>query len=303
MYRSRRKAFTALVLGLAVVAPAASPAFAGAAAQSKQGDVAPDPAVAAPASAIDTNIDDFQLPDETPLPAAPTSDHAPSGVAQQLADWIIASGDNGPRPFMVVDKLAARVFAYDAGGRLIGSAPVLVGLAPGDDSAPGVGDLALAAISPDERTTPAGRFVSEFGPSDGHGTVLWVDIPDSISMHPVITTNPKEHRLQRIRSASPEEHRISFGCINVPAKFYHGVVEKAFAGGGIVYVLPDTKTVAEVFPAFATATDASADLPPSLRDPCADPAVEVPDRLPDPDASAGCALDAPRAGDAGEATP
>ena len=211
----------------------------------------------------------------------------------ELATWISASGDAGGKPFMIVDKQAANLFVFDATGRLLGAAPVLVGLARGDDSAPGVGDVALASISPDQRTTPAGRFVAQFGPSDGHGTVLWVDYDNAISMHPVITTNPSEHRLQRIKSASPEDHRISFGCINVPARFYQGVVVKAFGGGGVVYILPDTKPVEDVFPAFAATAQSPAtrQLASLQQRRCADPLLEVPDRVPDPEPAQVCALD------------
>jgi hypothetical protein len=177
----------------------------------------------------------------------------PSGVAAQLADWVVASGDNGGRPFVIVDKTAADLFVFDARGRLQGAAPVLVGLAAGDGSSAGVGDRDLAAIPPDERTTPAGRFVAGFGAASGDRTVLWVDYADAISLHPVVTSNPREHRLQRLRSPVPEEHRITYGCINVPAAFYRDVVLTTFAGGGIVYVLPDTQPLEQVFPAFARA--------------------------------------------------
>src|SRR5262245_21047893 len=61
----------------------------------------------------------------------------PSGTAAQMADWVVASGDSGGRPYVIVDKPAARVFVFDAHGRLQGAAPVLVGLARGDDAAPG----------------------------------------------------------------------------------------------------------------------------------------------------------------------
>jgi hypothetical protein len=187
--------------------------------------------------------------------AAPATQPArrPSGVAAQMADWVAATDDNRGRPFAIIDKLAAEVFVFDADGRLRGAAPALVGLAPGDDSAPGLGARALSEIPPDERTTPAGRFIAHFGAASGHyRTVLWVDYADGISMHPVITSNPNEHRLRRIKSASPREHRISFGCINVPARFYEDVVQTAFAGGrAVVYILPDTRPLEEVFPAFA----------------------------------------------------
>ena len=189
----------------------------------------------------------------------PDQDQAPSGMAAQLAAWVTQAGDNGARPFAIVDKLGAQVFVFDADGRLLGGAPVLVGLARGDDSPAGVGDKALAAISPGERTTPAGRFVAGFGPASGGKTVIWVDYADAISLHPVVTTNPKEHRLTRIKSSAPEDHRISFGCINVPARFYETVVLKAFAGGSaIVYILPDTRPLEDVFPAFAATMPASA---------------------------------------------
>jgi hypothetical protein len=185
-------------------------------------------------------------------PSGTASVERPSGTAAEFAGWVAASGDNGGRPFLIVDKLAAEVFVFDAQGGLQGAAPVLVGLARGDDSAPGIGDLPLAAIRPDERTTPAGRFVAHFGEGHGHRTILWVDYADEIALHPVVTAHPRERRLQRLRSPSPDEHRITYGCINVPAAFFRDVVLKVLPGdGGVVYVLPDTRPVEEVFPDFA----------------------------------------------------
>ena len=77
-------------------------------------------------------------------------------------------------------------------------------------------------------------------------------------MHPVVTSNPSEHRLKRIKSQEPADHRITFGCINVPASFYTGVVLTAFSGGaGVVYILPESRPLEEVFPGL-TAVDAAA---------------------------------------------
>ena len=48
--------------------------------------------------------------------------------------------------------------------------------------------------------------------------------------------------------AEPLDNRISYGCINVSAEFYQGVVSPAFTGTrGIVYVLPETGSLSEVF--------------------------------------------------------
>jgi len=168
-----------------------------------------------------------------------------------VADWVVDSADNGGLPFVIVDKQHAKVFVFDKDGRLIGRAWVLVGLTPGDDSVPGIGTLPLKAITPDMRTTPAGRFVAELGNDLGTLDVLWVDYGDAISLHRVINTDPAERRLERIVSDTPAEHRISYGCINVPAKFFDRVVDPLFKDTkGIVYILPEVKPMSTVFPDY-----------------------------------------------------
>jgi hypothetical protein len=253
MHRPVRMAVAAFAL--AVAASAVSPGPARALAQADDaGTGAYGPEAPAADAATEASGPEPPVADAQPVV------EAPSGPAGQIADWVIATGDNGGRPFVIVDKVAADVFVFSADGRLQGEAPALVGFARGDDSAPGVGDLALSAIRPDERTTPAGRFVMHFGAATEHRTVLWVDYADSISLHPVITTNPSEHRLERIRSAAAEDHRITYGCINVPSRFYTDVVVKALAGGiGVAYILPDTKPLEEVFPGFTVVRGTTSD--------------------------------------------
>jgi hypothetical protein len=174
-----------------------------------------------------------------------------SETVTELEAWVVASGDNGGLPFAIIDKLGAEVFVFSADGQLIGAAPALLGLARGDDSVPGIGDRKLSSIRPKERTTPAGRFVASFGRIPGEEDVLWVDYETAVSLHAVISTSPKERRLARLQSPTGADNRITFGCINVPTAFYKKVVRPAFTGtNGVVYVLPDTKALDEVFPAF-----------------------------------------------------
>jgi len=176
-----------------------------------------------------------------------------SRTVTQIEDWVLATGDNHRRPFVIIDKIEARVFVFSAKGRLTGAAPALLGLARGDDSAPGVGQRKLSAIRPEERTTPAGRFIAAFGPGEGRTPVLWVDYDTAISLHPVITSNPKERRLERLRSSDPQDNRITYGCINVSAVFYRDVVRPAFASAtGVVYILPETRPLEADFPGFRT---------------------------------------------------
>ena len=165
-----------------------------------------------------------------------------------MADWVVDSGDNLSMPFVIVDKRDAKVFVFYADGRLRGAAPALLGTARGDDSVPGIGDRELSKIRPEERTTPAGRFVAVLDRNLRGEDILWVDYDAAISMHRVHTNKPEERRAQRLASPTPLDNRISYGCINVPAKFYENVVHRAFAGtNGIVYVLPETKSARDVF--------------------------------------------------------
>jgi hypothetical protein len=172
----------------------------------------------------------------------------PSRDAQQVASWIINSNDNEGSAFVIVDKHAARTYVFTPEGKLRGAAPVLLGLTKGDETYPGVGDRELSNIAPNERTTPAGRFVAEPG-VNGHGVdIVWVDYEAAVSMHRVITSNPAERRLQRLASPKPEEHRISYGCINLPAAFYENVLAPTVREHDtVIYVLPETQSPAEVF--------------------------------------------------------
>ena len=174
-----------------------------------------------------------------------------SADVRALTRWIVASGDSAHLPFVIIDKIAATVFVFHPDGRLRGASPALLGLARGDDSVPGIGDRSLASIRPEERTTPAGRFVAAIG-RNAHGQdVLWIDYEGAVSMHRVITGSPQDHRAQRLATPTPLDNRISYGCVNVPVKFYEGVVQPAFSGtNGIVYVLPETRSARAQFTAY-----------------------------------------------------
>lgn len=188
------------------------------------------------------------------LPSAQAADAGLSRAApatRQVIQWVRATLDNQQLPFIVVDKARARAFAFDASGALRASAPVLMGAARGDHSVPGIGERPIASIQPDERTTPAGRFEAELGHNAQGEEVLWVDYEAAVSLHRVRATQPAERRLQRLASATPEDNRISYGCINVPRVFYEQVVQPLvgrFGGRAIVYVLPEVLPVTTVFP-------------------------------------------------------
>ena len=178
-----------------------------------------------------------------------------SADATTVASWVVAHHDAHGLPFLIVDKRRATVTAFDASGRVLASAPALLGLARGDDSVPGIGERKMADIRPFERTTPAGRFQAEIGRNAGGEDILWVDYDAAVSMHRVRPVKASERRLQRLVSPTADDNRISYGCINVPPAFFDAFVEPLFLPrNGIVYVLPDTKPLAAVFPAAVTRT-------------------------------------------------
>ena len=171
-----------------------------------------------------------------------------SADARLLADWVAASRDNASAEFVIIDKKDARVYVFDARARLLASTAVLLGGAQGDDSVPGIGSRPIAEVRPEERTTPAGRFVAESGRNAGGEEVVWVDYDAAVSMHRVRATNPKERRLERLATPTPDDNRISYGCINVPVAFFDTFIHPAFAGHrALVYVLPEVKSMQQVF--------------------------------------------------------
>jgi hypothetical protein len=217
---SRLAHFSCAAAGLALAAPAtaAPPAAVWAGGQAR-----------APANA----------PRATPQLSAETS---------RVLRWIAASGDNLELPFVIVDKVHARVMAFDRYGAPQGSAPALMGLGRGDVSPAGIGQRRLADITPAERITPAGRFIASLGNDLGEADILWVDYDNAISLHRVISGNRKDRRLERLASASVDDNRISYGCINVPPKFFEGVILPLFnRTNGIVYILPEARPLSDVF--------------------------------------------------------
>ena len=201
----------------------------------------------------------FTTPDTAPASGEPVAPQrvlradfgalSPSADARHVADWVASTNDNSRLPFAILDKRGARVFVFDAQARLIGSSLVLLGSAAGDDSVAGIGNRPLSAVRFHERTTAAGRFVSEPGHDETGDNVIWVDYEASLAMHRVKVIDPKERRLERIATDSIDDKRISNGCINVPIEFFDSVVEPALGRSkAVVYVLPELKPLQQVFP-------------------------------------------------------
>ena len=180
--------------------------------------------------------------------------HTPSPDARHVADWVADSRDNAGSDFVIVDKKHTTIHVFDADARLLGSTPVLLGAAPGDDSVTGIGERAIADVLPAERTTPAGRFIAEPGRNTLGEDVVWVDYAAAVSMHRVRVTDARERRPERLATPSSDDNRISYGCINVPVAFYEAYIRPTFAARrALVYVLPEVKATQQVFGSYDVA--------------------------------------------------
>jgi hypothetical protein len=206
------------------------------------------PVAAAPAAVLAASLE--HLPR-----VADFAEEQASDEAREMANWVMHSRDHRGMPFVIVDKPHVRVFVFKPDGTLDGATVALMGSAVGDDSVQGIGEREMSAIEPHERTTPAGRFVSQPGTNSFGEDIVWVDYEAAVSMHRVRAKEPRERRLERLASATLDDNRISFGCINLPVAFYEDVVKPALGSRrGVIYVLPETRPLQAVFQDFKPAT-------------------------------------------------
>jgi hypothetical protein len=173
--------------------------------------------------------------------AAPDFAGAPvSDDARFAAERVLDVNDNRGLPFAVVDKREARIYVFERSGRLIGASAVLLGAALGDRV---VADSELripGRPTLDERTTPAGRFVSDPGRNDKGEAIVWIDYQASLAIHRLRPAPASQRRPERLASKASNDKRISLGCIVVPVDFYESVIGPTLGRGrGVVYVLPE----------------------------------------------------------------
>lgn len=159
-------------------------------------------------------------------------------TAQNYAQFVLTSGDHKGLPFAIVDKMASLILVYQADGTLAGTSTVLLGQTKGDAIVPGTGERTQARrLRPADRTTPAGRFVSEPGHNEAGEAVVWVDYDAAFAIHRLRPSPLRERRAQRMASSNAQDKRISAGCVVVPVAFYLRVIQPVLGHSkGMVYV-------------------------------------------------------------------
>jgi len=189
--------------------------------------------------------------DSPPWPQVDFAGQAASADARYAASRVLSASDHQGLPFVIVDKKDARIFVFGPDGQLRGASAALLGLASGDHSIPGIGARELSRILPAERTTPAGRFLSQPGRNLQGEEVVWVKHSEGLAIHRLRPGNSLEQRAQRLASSTTDDNRISLGCVVVPVAFYQSVVAPVLGKNfSVVYVLPETFPVQALFDAL-----------------------------------------------------
>jgi len=180
-------------------------------------------------------------------------------VYETMAPAAIGSG----KGFMIADKPSGAIHVFDRTGALIDSGPALFGMSAGDQFIEAPDKTDMEAMSVSERITPAGtyRLQQRSVPSYPGGQVLafqkdgqdvGANSSGYVAVHSVWLEKPEQRREERLASTTPDDNKISFGCINTSSQMFLGKILPHVAefDGGTVFVLPDAvETTAAMFPA------------------------------------------------------
>jgi hypothetical protein len=171
-----------------------------------------------------------------------------SDDARYVEHWIHEKGDDHGRPFVIVDKKAARIYVFGAGGKLVGMSSTILGQSRGDIPVPGAGQKDPSQLLFNERKTPAGRFESIPGKNLHGEPVVWVDYDTGIAIHRVRPGISQMQRDASLATEDPNNKRLSLGCVVVPEDFFWTIVLPTLGKvRGTVYVLPEDGPVEAMF--------------------------------------------------------
>jgi hypothetical protein len=136
-----------------------------------------------------------------------------SDDVRRLVQWAVSTQDYAGMPFVVIDGVGARIYAFDPRGRLRGLAPVVLG----------ANDAALAA--------PAGRFVANTLASARGPGIVWANDKTRLTLH-ALTEQASE-----LRPLEPPQAQES-ASLHVDARFYREYLEALRMQPSVAYVLP-----------------------------------------------------------------
>lgn len=165
-------------------------------------------------------------------------------VRAEVISRPVGADQGDGRPFAIVDKRQATLSVHAADGRLLGRAPVLLGLTPGDVEPASARGKDPSALGPHERVTPAGRFEAQPGRNLSGERIVWFDYRAHLAIHRLRPAPASQQRPERLASTRLADRRITLGCVAVDPAFFDQVVLPVLgAGPSLVYVLPEREPV------------------------------------------------------------
>ena len=140
-------------------------------------------------------------------------------------------------PTLTVDKLAGTISVYYPDTKKTITQPVLIGKVKSNK-------LNMATYDnpgPFDNITPAGIFkiTKMFSWKLNEPMAVFINGRSSVSaIHPLWMGNPDQKRVQRLKSLTPDDNRITGGCINVDSKFFYNTIN-TLPDGVELKILPE----------------------------------------------------------------
>ncbi len=192
--------------------------------------------------------DDPSIGDTPRIPDFGSTSHSTN--SRIFASWVLRTGDNNGKPFVVADKNEGSLYFFDGNGKLISKSAALFGRDHGDVFRPDQLNRSISETrnAKDGRITPAGRFETKTDNSKKYGKVLPLmskGAGSRIAIHRTVAGREKFY--------GTDKSRVSLGCINVPAPFIEKLAD-GFTTGGVIYVLPESNNKTKILDGFPTSS-------------------------------------------------
>ena len=189
-----------------------------------------------------------EVPEAAKAKMSPTA----QAVYSAMAPVAMKSG----KWFMVADKPNGMLHIFKEDGSHALSDATLYGKDKGDVLG------AVSSLEGGPKITPAGKFTMKESPADyAGGTSLILmeskDYTGYIAVHAADTSTPSENRLGRLASATAEDNRISYGCINTKHDTFINEIKPNISklDGGMMFILPEAEDQAAKMFAAETRTE------------------------------------------------
>lgn len=144
--------------------------------------------------------------------------------------------------YVIVDKPNAKLYIIGTNKKIVGTMPVLLGQTKGETPNMSNPESDVA----EQATTPSGKYTltrlpTEEGIATYKGKIFNIISKDNAGLAIHITYPPeKEKRSKSLNTPTPDDNRMSWGCINVDEEMWDQYIEGNIKNrGATLFILPD----------------------------------------------------------------